>query len=111
MCEIMIRAGKNPNDIDILAHYVIAPGKQINQGVFDNLMNLQGIFDKVKKRVDSYKGEKDEWFYKAFVSAIKQFKIDCISWEDAIDSINLDNQTHSELKRFYQQCLKHSTSN
>jgi len=111
MCEIMLRAGKNPNDIEILAHYVIAPRKQIDLGIFDKHMNLQGIFDKVKKRVDAYKGDKDEWFNIAFVPAIKHFKIDCISWEDTIDSIRLDNQTPSELKRFYHQCLKHSSSN
>jgi hypothetical protein len=111
MCEIMSRARKDPNDIEILAHYVIAPRKQINRGVFHKHMNSQSIFDKVKRRVDAYKGDKDEWFHQAFVPAIKHFKIDCISWEDTIGSLNLDNQTHSALRKFYQECLKNSSSN
>ena len=55
----------------------------------------------VKRRVDEYGGEKQEWFDKHFLPVLRVMDIGAIGWEEILDVI--DDPQYGE---FYSNCLK-----
>ena len=107
MAEVIAKAGVDPALLQRLDFVVLAPQYSIDKGTFTEELNLESIQTKVKKRVDAYEGELDDWYYSHFEPTIKCINIQSLSWESALGWISsfkpeLDEELHS----YYDLCLK-----
>mgnify|MGYP005851033369 CR=1 FL=1 len=108
-----IRLNKEVNlrDIENLAFIVLAPRGKIKDGDFSDEMEIESIKNKVKDRVEEYKGNKNskyytEWYYSCFSPLIDKIKIHKLSWETAIEK--LPDVSKEKLNQFYQLCFKYN---
>jgi hypothetical protein len=62
IAEVFHRANIPPRSSIQIGFYVLAPKSQIEQGRFSKVMKHSSIQGKVKRRVQEYGGEKDEWY-------------------------------------------------
>ena len=105
LAHLVRRAGREANTLSRMAFCVIAPRIQVENGIFGALVTKDSICKKVKARVAAYKGERDEWFEKAFLSALTHLSVDVVAWEDILEETNrTDFGTH--FREFYAQCLE-----
>lgn len=107
MAEVIARAGLDPASLNRLEFVVLAPQYSIDKGTFSKELELESIRSKVKKRVDAYEGELDDWYFNRFETTMDCIKVKSLSWESAIGWISkykpeLDEELHS----FYDLCLK-----
>ena len=110
IAEVLRRADRKPKSFTQLGFYVLAPKDQIESRTFSRHLDKQSINDKVKRRVSSYKGERDDWFKDWFIPALEVIDIRSISWEAVLDIINeKDSNTGDSLKEYYSQCLTFHT--
>ncbi len=109
MAELLRRADRNPDQLDELSFTLLAPREQIDIGIFSSLVTRDSIHQKVQSRIESYAGERDEWFHTWFTPTLQQISLAVVAWEDLIDDLcRRDKHTADELDRFYQQCLIHN---
>ena len=107
MAEVLRRAERHPSKIPNLGFYVLAPSSQIENGVFSNAVRKESIYEKVKRRVQAYDGEKNRWFEEWFRPTWENIKIDCLSWERAASAIQEQDHTAGKsIKQFYLNCLQ-----
>jgi hypothetical protein len=105
-------ANLDPRNIYTFAFYVLAPESQIEAGIFDSNLNRQSIYQKVRRRVIEYKGERGKWFNEWFNPVLGSITISTISWEEVIRFIKGNNKTFGlQIENFYENCLKYNTPN
>jgi hypothetical protein len=107
MAEVVARAHLDPASFKRLEFVVLAPQYSIAKGTFSKELELESIRSKVKKRVDAYVGELDDWYFNHFEPTINCITVKSLSWESALRWISkykpeLDDELHS----FYELCLK-----
>jgi hypothetical protein len=106
IAEVLKRADWSPNSFTQLGFYVLAPEDQIKSRTFSRLLDKQSIKDKVKRRISSYKGERDDWYKDWFTPTVEVIDIRSISWEAILDFINeQDSKTGDSLEEYYSHCL------
>jgi hypothetical protein len=66
MAQVMAKAVLDPASLECLCFIVLAPQDSIDRGTFIKELNPESIQSKVKKRVDSYDGQLDDWYKKVF---------------------------------------------
>ena len=91
--------------LDCLAFYVLAPQRQIDAGLFGNLVTKESILKKVQARVDQYQGTWDLWFKEIFQPVLDRIEVGILSWESILDSLPVNAET-SEIREFYTRCLQ-----
>jgi hypothetical protein len=107
MAEVMARAKVNPASLNRLDFVVLAPQYSIDKGTFAQELEVESIQTKVKKRVDAYEGDLDDWYFNHFEPTLKCINIQSLSWESAIGRIsNYKPELDEELHSFYDLCLK-----
>jgi hypothetical protein len=106
----LLRYSKNhPQNIQYLALHVLAPESQIKANTFTSNISKESIYKKVERRVGEYDDEKKSWFNEWFVPTLNKISIFAISWEEILESIKkVDPNTHDNIKRFYEKCLKYN---
>jgi len=101
------QANRTVEDFESLGFYVIAPEKQINDGIFSSQISKSSIKEKVERRIiaysDDYKKHDDLqiWYKDLFLPAIEHINIQCVAWEPIIDKID-----EPDIRDFYNRCLK-----
>lgn len=107
IAEILRLADRVPSDMRSLGFYVLAPKEQIEQGVFKQQMTHSAIEETVKERVNNYDEPKTDWYETWFLPTLSCIDVECISWEDVVDSIFSNDPAFGEsLSEFYSHCLK-----
>lgn len=111
MAEVLSRADRSPQELSSLGFFVLAPREQIARQVFSREMSVKSIEEKVAERVSEYpppeRDTKERWRQDWFLPTLSQMKVDCLCWEDIIDSIRaMDAEFGAELLEFYAECLK-----
>lgn len=106
IAELLSRANRKPVDLERLSLYVLAPEETIRYGWFQKPLEKANIKQKVERRVQEYKGEKDLWFNDWFLPILDRTEIRCFSWESTLDFIgSVDSAYIKDLQDFYQRCM------
>jgi len=104
MAYMLDKEGIDPNTVDRLAFYVVAPDAQIKSGVFADLVTKESIERKVRERISSYKGAHDTWFKNKFLPTLEGIELGILSWrEDVLDALPKTKETEL-MTEFYEQC-------
>jgi len=108
MAEVIARASVDPSSLNRLDFVVLAPQYSIDKGTFAEELELESIQTKVKKRVNAYEGDLDDWYFNRFEPTLKSINIQSLSWESAIRWISkYKPELNEELHSFYDLCLKY----
>ena len=102
MAEVLHRAGRAPDAMSSLAFFVTAPESQIDAEVFGELVTKESIRGKVKERVASYSGGRDEWLHEWFEPVLESVRVELLSWESLLVG------APEALTEFYARCLKYN---
>ncbi|MFO0958785.1 MAG: hypothetical protein U0800_15355 [Isosphaeraceae bacterium] len=106
MAEVLRRAGRRPDEIDMLAYVLIAPRSRIEAGAFDDELTAESIGWKVRRRVDAYRGDRDAWHDDWFVPTLEKVVLLPIAWEALAESIaHHDPEAGQTIDSFYTKCL------
>ncbi len=98
-----------PEKMDVLGFFVVAPEEQIALRIFKKQMARESIKETVKKRVDGYGGKRDGWHRDQFLPVMEEIEIATLSWERIIGEISgVDAGFGHALRDFYRTCLKHN---
>lgn len=109
MAETLAQSGVKPSALDRLDFIVLAPQEAIEGGRFSKEMDPKGLKQKVRKRVDSYAGEMEDWYRIHFMPAFKHILLRSVSWEETIHWISSHKPKIAEqLSAFYHLCLKYN---
>lgn len=107
MAEALRRASRPPGEVPHLGFYVLAPHSQIEEGLFAKVMERDSIAGKVRRRVEAYEGEKDDWYADWFQPTFRQMQIGTLSWEAVVATIGEhDPGAARAIGAFYQRCLE-----
>lgn len=107
MAEVIARGGQEASSFKRLDFVVLAPQYSIEKGTFSDELRGSSIEEKVRKRVDAYDGELDQWFERNFAPMMDVIELRALNWEDAIAWIRVDKPGVAEqLFEFYDLCLK-----
>ncbi len=107
MAYVLGDAEIRPDSLDTLGFYVVAPEVRIKEPAFSPYMTREHIEKTVKRRVDEYDGERDEWFKDSFLPTLERIDIDTIAWEDIVSEITGQDATYgAALLEFYRECLR-----
>jgi hypothetical protein len=111
IAEVLFRALRWPEDLSSLGFFVLAPSEQVKINVFKNELTKESIQDKVLRRVSEYpspdRETKDEWRRDWFLPTVQHMKIECLCWEEIIESLRTEDvEFGSELFDFYAECLR-----
>lgn len=108
MAEVMARAGVDPASLKRLDFVVLAPQYSIDKGTFKREIDPESIQSKVRKRVDAYGGELDDWYKEHFEPTLNCINIKSLSWESALGWISIYKpELTAELQSYYDLCLKY----
>ena len=108
LAELIRDSGSKAEGFDSLGFFVLAPDCQIKAGVFAGEANKDSILEKVQRRVREY-GDSgmDSWLEEWFAPVLERVMVECISWEEIIEHIELADKSFGEdLAEFYSLCLK-----
>ena len=109
MAETLAQSGVKPASLARLDFIVLAPQEAVDQGKFSKEMDPKSIQINVKKRVDSFAGEMEDWHMVHFKPAFEKIHLESLSWEDAIQWISGHKPEIAEqLSIFYELCLKYN---
>ena len=99
--------------MDSIGFYAIAPSTRLeNEPTFKSFLSKTSIKNKVRNRVNSYRGElaeqqKIEWHENCFLPLIEKIGIDALSWEQIVEQIkSIDDDYGLRLEYFYKKCLE-----
>jgi hypothetical protein len=107
MAEILRRADLDPDQLEDLSFLVVAPQARIDDGVFAAETSHRSIRAKVRRRVEAYDGERDDWFRDWFEPTLKRVEIRCLGWEDLIEAIAFHSPDAGQrIDSFYGKCLR-----
>ena len=98
-------AGIDPAAMDRLAFYVLAPDRQIQSGVYADLVTKRSIESKVRERASQYKGEQDAWIETTFLQTLARITLGFLSWEVILAALPQTPETKL-MTEFYAQCLR-----
>jgi hypothetical protein len=107
MANMLFLAKTPPQSLERLGFYVVAPRRQIDAGIFADLVSKHSLRTKVAARVAQYNGSKDLWFEKAFEPLLACIDVGILSWESILDFV-LSNDPKIGLREFYLSCLRYS---
>ncbi|NQS92039.1 MAG: hypothetical protein HQ574_06475 [Chloroflexi bacterium] len=106
MTETLAQAGIKPSSLDQLDFIVLAPYYSIEKGTFSSELDPNSIQEKVKKRVDAYDGELNNWYFDHFIPTLKRINIQSLAWETALEWIgHFKPDITDQLIAFYDMCL------
>lgn len=104
--ETLRRAGVDPEQMDVLGFYVLAPNSQIEAGTFAMPISKAKIQQQIELRVQQYQGSKDVWFRDWFCTIFPKVIVQAIAWEALITFIRIGDPAYGgELQGFYERCL------
>jgi hypothetical protein len=106
IAHLIGREQLDPNRLECLAFYVIAPQTQIEAGVFSRLVTKESIANKVRARVERYGARHAHWFESVFEPVLTRISLSLLSWEEVLDLP--DRSTVRLLHGYYVECLKHN---
>ena len=113
MAEVVKRSNCSIEGIRSLGFYVLAPECQINsEATFKEYTQKEAVQQKVRQRVESYRGRSDyedkrQWLEKYFEPLIDKIDVPLISWEIIIESIRAyDKEMGKKLLIFYEACCQ-----
>jgi hypothetical protein len=109
VAEALRRAERDPAGMDVLSFYIVAPRARIDDGVFAWQTATDSLWRKVRRRIEDYAGERDEWFVEWFEPTLRRIDVRCLSWEDLVEAISFHDPTSGQaIDSFYGQCLRHN---
>ena len=110
IAELIHRAQIPPGNFNTIGFYVLAPAKQIQEGVFARHMSPGLMLDVVKKRVSEYQDpERDKWLTEWFMPTLQNIGIREIAWEEVINLIMAHDQPFGiQIESFYMKCLEYN---
>ena len=83
------------------------PQARLDDGIFEWDLALDAIRRKVRRRVEDYAGERDNWFRDWFEPTWRRLEVRSLSWEDVIDAIAFHSLEDGHvIDSFYGQCLR-----
>ena len=107
MAEAVAQAGIKPSSLDRLDFIVLAPQYAIEKGTFSREMERNSIRDKVKRRMDAYDGELNDWYFDHFIPTLEKINIESLCWENTFKWISHHKpEIGDQLIPFYDLCLK-----
>ena len=107
IAEVLRRARCSPSSLSRLGFYVLAPESQIRRGIFDEQLKPESIQQKVKRRVDAYAGERDDWYSRWFQPTLARIDLRPASWEDLIGRIGRQDPVSADsIQAFYDRCIE-----
>jgi hypothetical protein len=107
IAETLNRANLHPSALSELGFYVLAPQEQLARDDFTQKISRASVQQKVEQRVHEYGGEKDDWYANWFQPTLQRIKIDAISWETIIETIDQhDKASGNSFKEFYKRCIE-----
>lgn len=104
IANMLAVAKLDPASVQRLGFYVIAPKRQIESGVFGELVTKPSIHRKVAERIVQYEGARDGWFRDAFEPLLEHIDIGVLSWESILDLVEVRG-SQDGYRQFYSQCL------
>ena len=108
MAEVTARAGVDPASLNRLEFVVLAPEYSIEKGTFIREIDPESIQSKVRKRVDAYEGQLDNWYKDHFEPTLNSINIKSLSWESALKWISqYKPELSADLYEYYDLCLKY----
>lgn len=105
IAHMLANSGVDPNSLDSLAFYVIAPEDKIKSGAFANLVTKESIEAKVRERIASYAGQHDKWFQETVIPMLDCIDLDVLSWEGILRELP-DTAEVDVIRNFYSKCLE-----
>jgi hypothetical protein len=114
MAETLRRAGRRISLYKSLGFFVLAPAKQIEDGVFSSQMSKHGIRDRLRKRVEMYDNQSNrielqKWLDEWALPLVDRIELSCCSWESVIDRVSVTHPEYgASLREFYQLCLEYN---
>lgn len=109
MAEILRRAGREAESMDDLSLLIIAPQARIDDGVFAWDSAPDAIRRKVRRRVEDYAGERDDWFRDWFEPTWRRTEVRCLGWEEIVDVIAFHRPDEGQVvDSFYGRCLHYN---
>ncbi len=111
IAEVLRIAERLPQNLEQLSFHVLAPRRQIESGIFQDLVTKESIAWKVEHRVQEYQGARDEWFVDWFRPTLDAIDVGLVSWEELLEDIaEGDPGLGEDLTAFYQKCLQFNAS-
>jgi hypothetical protein len=104
IANLLADAKISPESVEKLGFYVVAPRRQIDSGVFGDLVTKPSIRRKVAGRVAQHGGERDEWFRVAFEPLLQHIDVGVLSWESILDLLEGEGAEDGH-REFYSRCL------
>jgi hypothetical protein len=109
VAELLRRADRPADQLDALAFLILAPQARIDDGVYVWEASIDAIRRKVRRRVEDYAGERDDWFANWLEPALQQIDVRCLGWEDIIETIAFHHPAEGQfLDSFYGKCLRYN---
>ena len=105
MAHMVDVAGVDLADFERLGFYVIAPERQIQSGVFADLVTQESISRKVAARVAQYQGQWDKWLSTTFEPLLQRVDLSILPWESLLAVLPNDEEG-AGIRQFYSLCLK-----
>jgi hypothetical protein len=105
MASMLAEKQISPKSLERLGFYVVAPRRQIEAGVFGELVTKSSIRAKVQARVAQYSGARDEWFGRHFEPLLEHLDLSLLSWESILERIQPE-ESRAALSAFYSRCLE-----
>jgi hypothetical protein len=106
MAEVLRRAGRPAEEMEDFALLILAPRARIDDGAFAWEASPESIYRKVRRRIEDYAGQRDEWFREAFVPACRRIEVRCLAWEEIIEVIAFHRPEEGQIiDSFYGRCL------
>ena len=115
MAAVIESSGCSMESFTSIGFHVLVPKSQIQkEASFKEFMQKASVHQKVRQRVEAYKGRPDyenkqQWFENYFEPLIDKIDVSLISWEIIIDSIGAyDKEMGKKLLEFYDLCCKYN---
>tara|TARA_B100002003_G_scaffold237909_1_gene255549 strand:- start:565 stop:1377 length:813 start_codon:yes stop_codon:yes gene_type:complete len=121
LMKALSKTERKLEDMDSVGFYLIAPKSQIEKGIFKKYMKHDSVRETVEERLSGYERcdveqkqpkdneSKEEWFKDWFLPTLEKIKMETLSWEQIIESVNRkDGKNGKEFSEFYSLCLKYN---
>ena len=111
VAEVLRIAECPPERLEQVSFHVLAPRRQIESGVFEDLVTKESIAWKVEHRVEEFQGARDEWLAEWFRPTLDAMDVGLVSWEELVEEIaGRDAEFGGDLEAFYHKCLRFNAS-
>lgn len=111
IAEVVRIAERAPASLDHVSFNVVAPRRQIESGIFEDLVTKESVRWKVTRRVEEYEGARDEWMDQWFQPTMEAVDLGLVSWEELLEDVAEGApESGRDLEAFYEPCLHFNTS-